>query len=136
VCSSRFYSQFLGPLSELLRQGYWKRGPTSILFFFFFGSFFSELGTEPRALRFLGKRSTTELNPQPLNSLLVWRDSKDFRRGWRDGSAVKSIDCSCRGPEFSAQHPHRSLQLPIIPVPESNTFLWSPVDTRCTCTYS
>jgi len=35
-------------------------------FFFFFGSFFSELGTEPRALRFLGKRSTTELNPQPL----------------------------------------------------------------------
>jgi len=35
-------------------------------FFFFFGSFFPELGTEPRALRFLGKRSTTELNPQPL----------------------------------------------------------------------
>ncbi|EDM04326.1 rCG35352 [Rattus norvegicus] len=32
---------------------------------FFFGFFFSELGTEPRALRFLGKRSTTELNPQP-----------------------------------------------------------------------
>jgi len=32
--------------------------------FFFFGSFFSELGTEPRALRFLGKHSTTELNPQ------------------------------------------------------------------------
>jgi len=27
--------------------------------------FFLELGTEPRALRFLGKRSTTELNPQP-----------------------------------------------------------------------
>jgi len=39
-------------------------------FFFFFWFFFSELGTEPRALRFLGKRSTTELNPQPtiLNS--------------------------------------------------------------------
>jgi len=34
-------------------------------FFFFFWFFFSELGTEPRALRFLGKRSTTELNPQP-----------------------------------------------------------------------
>jgi len=27
--------------------------------------FFSELGTEPRALPLLGKRSTTELNPQP-----------------------------------------------------------------------
>ena len=30
---------------------------------FFF--FFLELGTEPRALRLLGKCSTTELNPQP-----------------------------------------------------------------------
>jgi len=36
----------------------------NILFFFFLVLFFSELGTEPRALRFLGKRSTTELNPQ------------------------------------------------------------------------
>jgi len=35
------------------------------LFFFFFWFFFPELGTKPRALRFLGKRSTTELNPQP-----------------------------------------------------------------------
>jgi len=33
------------------------------LFSFFF--FFSELGTEPRALRSLNKHSTTELNPQP-----------------------------------------------------------------------
>jgi len=38
----------------------------SVFFFVFFVfSFFPELGTEPRALRFLGKRSTTELNPQP-----------------------------------------------------------------------
>jgi len=28
--------------------------------------FFSGVGTEPRALRLLGKHSTTELNPQPL----------------------------------------------------------------------
>jgi len=41
------------------------------VFFFFFGSFFSELGTEPRALRFLGKRSTTELNPQPRTLCLL-----------------------------------------------------------------
>lgn len=27
--------------------------------------FFSELGSEPRALRFLGECSTIELNPQP-----------------------------------------------------------------------
>jgi len=35
-------------------------------FFFFPGG-----GTEPRALRFLGKRSTTELNPQPHLSLFL-----------------------------------------------------------------
>jgi hypothetical protein len=28
------------------------------------------------------------------------------RGGWRDGSAVKSIDCSSRGPEFNSQQPH------------------------------
>jgi len=46
-------------------------------FFFFFWFFFSELGTEPRALRFLGKRSTTELNPQPLESVsyLDWPET-------------------------------------------------------------
>jgi hypothetical protein len=26
--------------------------------------------------------------------------------GWRDGTAVKSIDCSSRGPEFNSQQPH------------------------------
>ena len=35
------------------------------LSFFFFFFFFWDLGTEPRALHLLGKRSTTELNPQP-----------------------------------------------------------------------
>jgi len=42
----------------------------SLHLFFFFLFFFSELGTEPRALRFLGKRSTTELNPQPRACIL------------------------------------------------------------------
>jgi hypothetical protein len=27
-------------------------------------------------------------------------------RVWRDGSAIKSTGCSCRGPEFSSQHPY------------------------------
>jgi hypothetical protein len=35
------------------------------VFLFLFCFFFPELRTEPRALRLLGKRSTTELNPQP-----------------------------------------------------------------------
>jgi hypothetical protein len=30
--------------------------------------------------------------------------------GWRDGSAVKSIDCSSRGPEFKSQQPHGGSQ--------------------------
>ncbi|EDM13044.1 rCG63645 [Rattus norvegicus] len=37
--------------------------PPSLLTWLFL--FFPELGTEPRALHLLGKRSTTELNPQP-----------------------------------------------------------------------
>jgi hypothetical protein len=30
--------------------------------------------------------------------------------GWRDGSVVKSIDCSPKGPEFNSQQPHGGLQ--------------------------
>jgi hypothetical protein len=31
-------------------------------------------------------------------------------RGWRDGSVVKSSDCSFRGPEFNSQQPHGGSQ--------------------------
>jgi hypothetical protein len=30
--------------------------------------------------------------------------------GWRDGSAVKSTDCSSEGPEFKSQQPHGGSQ--------------------------
>jgi hypothetical protein len=30
--------------------------------------------------------------------------------GWRDGSAVKSTDCSSEGPEFKSQQPHEGSQ--------------------------
>jgi hypothetical protein len=30
--------------------------------------------------------------------------------GWRDGSAVKSTDCSFEGPEFKFQQPHGGSQ--------------------------
>jgi hypothetical protein len=30
--------------------------------------------------------------------------------GWKDGSAVKSTDCSSRGLEFNSQQPHGSSQ--------------------------
>jgi hypothetical protein len=36
-------------------------------------------------------------NYQDLLSLKTWA------MGWRDGSAVKSTDCSSRGPEFNSQ---------------------------------
>jgi len=42
--------------------------------------FFSELGTEPRALSLLGKRSTTELNPQPLKTEHFIEKRSDFIR--------------------------------------------------------
>jgi len=44
----------------------------SFLSFFKDLFFFPELRTEPRALCFLGKRSTTVLNPQPLFILFIW----------------------------------------------------------------
>jgi hypothetical protein len=34
------------------------------------------------------------------------KKKKKKPRGWRDGSAVKSTDCSSKGPEFSSQQPH------------------------------
>jgi hypothetical protein len=37
------------------------------------------------------------------------------KRGpWRDGSAVKSTDCSSEGPEFKSQQPHGGSQPPIM----------------------
>jgi len=50
---------------KVLQMGFHKT--TKLLLFYFF---FSELGTKPRALCLLGKRSTTELNSQPLTKLL------------------------------------------------------------------
>jgi hypothetical protein len=35
---------------------------------------------------------------------------KDDIRGWRDGSAVKSTDCSSEGPEFNSQQSHGGSQ--------------------------
>jgi hypothetical protein len=36
--------------------------------------------------------------------------SKTGAGGWRDGSAVKSTDCSSEGPEFNSQQPHGGSQ--------------------------
>jgi len=72
-CSCAWLSVDSDPRIQVLRLSLQMLYPLSHLpspFSSFFWFFFSELGTEPRALRFLGKRSTTELNPQPLSSVL------------------------------------------------------------------
>ena len=40
--------------------------------------------------------------------------TKKQRKGWRDGSVVKSTDCSPRGPEFNFQQPHDGSQLSVM----------------------
>jgi hypothetical protein len=42
--------------------------------------------------------------------------------GWRDGSVVKSADCSSKSPEFKSQQPHGGSQLSIT---KSNALFWS-----------
>ena len=48
--------------------------------------------------------------------LFLWRIQvenmylKTNNKGWRDGSVVKSTDCSSRGSEFNSQQPHGGSQ--------------------------
>jgi hypothetical protein len=46
---------------------------------------------------------------------------KPQKRGWRDGSAVKSTDCSSKVPEFNSQQPHGGSQPSVI---GSDAFFW------------
>jgi hypothetical protein len=50
---------------------------------------------------------------------------------WRDGSAVKSTDCSSKGPKFKSQQPHGGSQPSIM---RSDALFWS-VLSRLQCTY-
>jgi hypothetical protein len=54
---------------------------------------------------------------------------KKQKQGWRDGSAVKSTDCSSEGPEFKSQQPHGGSQPPVM-----RTLLWC-VWRQLQCTY-
>jgi hypothetical protein len=47
--------------------------------------------------------------------------SKSINGGWRDGSVVKSTDCSSKGHEFKSQQPHSGSQPSIM---RSNTPFW------------
>jgi hypothetical protein len=48
--------------------------------------------------------------------------AKQKKQGWRDGSAVKSIDYSSEGPEFKSQQPHGGLQPSVM---RSDALFWS-----------
>jgi hypothetical protein len=39
---------------------------------------------------------------------------KEFKEDWQDVSAVKSIGCSSRGPEFNSQQPHGGSQTSVM----------------------
>ena len=41
-------------------------------------------------------------------SCILGEPGRNAGLGWRDGSVVKSTDCSSRGPEFNSQQPHGS----------------------------
>jgi hypothetical protein len=46
--------------------------------------------------------------------------------GWRDGSGVKSTDCSSEGPEFKSQQPHGGSQPSIM---RSDALFWVSEDS-------
>jgi hypothetical protein len=48
-------------------------------------------------------------------------ETKSNQEGWRDGSAVKSTDCSSRGSEFKSQQPHGGSQPSVM---RSSAFFW------------
>jgi hypothetical protein len=48
-------------------------------------------------------------------------NSKRKKGGWRDGSVVKSTDCSSEGPEFKFQQPHGGSQPSVM---RSDTLVW------------
>jgi hypothetical protein len=53
----------------------------------------------------------SKLTPKRNEKIItvIWK-FKVLTRGWRDGSVVKSTDCSSRGPEFKSQQPHGGSQ--------------------------
>jgi hypothetical protein len=46
----------------------------------------------------------------PAKKYFFSNTKKKLEKGWRDGSAVRSTDCSPRGSEFNSQQPHDGSQ--------------------------
>jgi hypothetical protein len=48
---------------------------------------------------------------------------RNERKGWRDGSVVKSTDCFSRGPQFKSQQPHGGSQ-PSVMGSDTSSGVW------------
>ena len=59
-------------------------------------------------LTYRQKHPYTQNNKMIINNNIVYKKLPCV--GWRDGSAVKSTDCSSKGPEFKSQQPHDGSQ--------------------------
>ena len=69
-----------------------------------------------------GRRITMSLKPSCTTHWIPGQSElhetlSQKEQTWEDGSVVKNIGCSSRGPGFSSQHPHGGSQLSITPVP-------------------
>jgi hypothetical protein len=67
------------------------------------------------------KQNKTKQNKTPTNQSNKQTKTKVNYWGWRDGSVVKSTDCSFRGPEFNSQQPHGGSQPSVM---GSNALFW------------
>jgi hypothetical protein len=84
----------------------------------------------PEAAYFVSKEPTVTIKtiqvcqeaPSPSWAPVTWKRMpiyffiicKCTVGGWRDGSVVKSTDCSSKGPEFKSQQPYGGSQSPIM----------------------
>jgi hypothetical protein len=68
-------------------------------------------------------RKTRTLHDWELSSLKKGYEVKNSPVwGWRDGSVVKSADCSSGGPKFKSQQPHGGSQPSVM---KSDALFWS-----------
>jgi hypothetical protein len=78
------------------------------------------------SLVYRGRAGSMKQNAMMSNSEVAFTAT-----GWWDGSAVKSADCSSKGPEFKSQQPHGGSQPSVT---KSDAYFWS-IWTQLQCTY-
>jgi hypothetical protein len=73
------------------------------------------LSSRPALVYRVSSRTARAIQRNPVSG------EKIANGGWRDGSAVKIIDCFSRGPEFKSQQPHGGLQPSVM---RSDALFW------------